>query len=87
MEQEKEPRVKILVCCHKPGKWLSDDVYMPIHCGKAISNVDLGIQGDDTGDNISAKNPYYCELTAIYWAWKNLQDIDYLHFASRKTKT
>lgn len=78
MEQEKEPRVKILVCCHKPGKWLSDDVYMPIHCGKAISNVDLGIQGDDTGDNISAKNPYYCELTAIYWAWKNLQDIDYI---------
>lgn len=75
---EKNAKVKILVCCHKPGKWLSDDVYMPIQCGKAISDVNLGIQGDDTGDNISAKNPYYCELTAIYWAWKNLKDVDYI---------
>ena len=47
-----KPVVKILVCCHKPGEWLSDDVYMPIQCGKAISKYDLGIQGDDTGDNI-----------------------------------
>lgn len=73
-----KPIVKILVCCHKPGEWLSDDVYMPIQCGKAISKYDLGIQGDDTGDNISAKNPYYCELTALYWAWKNLKNVDYI---------
>ena len=72
------PVVKILVCCHKPGEWLSDDVYIPIQCGKAISKYDLGIQGDDTGDNISAKNPYYCELTALYWAWKNLKNVNYI---------
>lgn len=78
MEQKKKSRVNILVCCHKPGKWLSDDVYMPIQCGKTISDVDLGIQGDNTGDNISAKNPYYCELTAMCWAWKNLKDVDYI---------
>lgn len=78
MLQEKKPKVKILVCCHKPGKWLSDEIYMPIQCGKAISDVDLGIQGDDTGDNISVKNPCYCELTAIYWAWKNMKDVDYI---------
>lgn len=78
MNNTKALKVKILVCCHKPDKWLSNDVYIPIHCGKAVSKVNLGIQGDDTGDNISAKNPDYCELTAMYWAWKNLKDVDYV---------
>lgn len=52
--------------------------YFPLHVGKALSNIALGddIAGDDTGDNISSKNASYCELTGMYWAWKNLSDTD-----------
>lgn len=69
---------KILVCCHKPDDFKNDEVYMPIHVGKANSKYDLGIQGDDTGDNISKENPHFCELTGLYWAWKNMQPVDYI---------
>lgn len=73
-------KIKILVCSHKPDKVYSNNVYMPIQVGKAISKYDLGIIGDNTGDNISHLNPYYCELTAQYWAWKNL-DCEYIGLA------
>ncbi len=71
-------KVKILVAQHKPAKVYGNDIYTPIHVGKAISASDLGILGDDTGENISLLNPYYCELTAQYWAWKNLHNVDYI---------
>lgn len=73
---EKKPNVKILVCCHKQDVCATEPPYFPIQVGKAISQVDLGIQGDNTGDNISHKNASYCELTGMYWAWKNLKDVD-----------
>ena len=50
--------------------------YLPIQVGKALSSEDLGIQGDNVGDNISSKNVSYCELTGMYWAWKNLSGVD-----------
>lgn len=53
-----------------------DDIYLPIHVGRE-GKADLGYIGDNTGDNISAKNPNYCELTGLYWAWKNLK-CDYI---------
>ncbi|MDR2496367.1 MAG: DUF4422 domain-containing protein [Tannerellaceae bacterium] len=72
------PQVKILVCSHKEDFVRSDDMHMPVQGGKAIAKVDLGIQGDNTGENISEKNPYYSEMTVLYWAWKNLKDVDYI---------
>ncbi|MDE5944144.1 MAG: DUF4422 domain-containing protein [Rikenella sp.] len=64
---------------HKPAPIVSGSVYRPIHVGKALSEVDIpGTIGDDTGDNISRKNPLYCEMTAAYWAWKNDRDSDYI---------
>ena len=53
------------------------DLYMPILVG-ATKNFREGItfQRDDEGNNISDKNSSYNELTALYWAWKNLNNVD-----------
>jgi hypothetical protein len=69
---------KILVCAHKEGFMKSDEIFMPVQGGKAIATVDLGIQGDDTGENISNKNARYAELTVLYWAWKNQKNVNYI---------
>lgn len=69
--------VKILVATHKDYFMPHDSLYVPIRVGKALSQDDFGYIGDDSGDNISLKNPYFCELTAMYWGWKNL-DANYL---------
>jgi hypothetical protein len=50
-----------------------EDFFLPIQGGKAISKIDLGIQGDDTGENISEKNFAFNETTVMYWAWKNIK--------------
>lgn len=61
----------------------NSDMYIPLHVGaQGKTNpdgtpLDLGFRKDNTGDNISEKNPYYCELTGLYYAWKNI-DADYL---------
>ena len=49
--------------------------YKPIVVGKnEVSYSDF--VRDNTGDNIAEKNPNYCELTALYWMWKNDQKSD-----------
>lgn len=69
--------IKLIVATHKAFQMPKDDnLYLPIHVG-AEGKEDLGYTGDNTGQHISLLNPYYCELTGLYWAWKNL-DCDYL---------
>lgn len=63
--------IKLLVATHKKYDMPNEEMYVPLHVGRE-GKVDLGYQGDHTGDNISSKNPNYCELTGLYWAWKNL---------------
>ena len=73
--------INIMVAAHKKYWMPEDPVYLPIHVG-AEGKQPLGYTPDNTGDNISAKNPHFCELTAIYWAWKNL-DADYIEILSQ----
>lgn len=70
----------ILVCTHKPFLMFKDDILIPIQIGNKVSDLNLGYLGDDTGVNISDKNPNYCELTALYWAWKNLSITEIIGF-------
>lgn len=72
--------IKIIVATHKTYRMPEDSIYLPLHAGKAVSSLDLPYAGDNTGENISIKNPNYCELTALYWAWKNLS-ADYIGLA------
>lgn len=72
-------KIKVLVAAHKPYKMPEDEMYLPLHVG-AEGKESIGYVGDNTGTNISLKNPYYCELTGLYWAWKNL-DADYIGLA------
>lgn len=64
--------IKIIVAAHKKYRMPQDPIYIPVHVGHSLANQEYGWLRDDTGDNISIKNPNYCELTALYWAWKNL---------------
>lgn len=69
-----KPNIKILVSCHKDIVAPQSEVFLPVHVGAAGSQSPLkGMQPDDEGNNISERNFTYCELTAQYWAWKNLE--------------
>lgn len=63
---------KIYIIHYKPGRILTNDaLYQPIMSGNFYCKTKEAFRGDDTGVNISEKNPYYSELTGIYWIWKN----------------
>lgn len=64
-------KITVIVAVHKKYQMPEEKCYLPLHVGKE-GKPDLGYTGDNTGDNISYKNPYYCELTGLYWMWKNV---------------
>ena len=86
-------KTTILVACHKPYDTPKQACYVPIQVGAALSGQALdGMIRDDTGDNISGKNRSFCELTALYWAWKNLDSeamglVHYRRYFARRIPT
>lgn len=65
--------IKILVATHKKYDMPASEMYLPLHVGYEVGKENLGYARDNEGENISIKNPYFCELTGLYWAWKNLE--------------
>lgn len=65
-----DKKLEIYIAIHKKAKVLNRSCYIPIQVG-AEGKEDLGYIKDNTGDNISCKNPNYCELTGLYWMWKH----------------
>lgn len=68
--------IKIFICAHKEVPLPQHPYFLPIQAGAALHDHINGFQPDDEGDNISIKNPHFCELTCHYWAWKNLKNVD-----------
>lgn len=69
--------IKIIVAAHKKYQMPKDKMYVPVQVGAEGKEIIKGYTPDNTSDNISKLNPYFCELTGLYWAWKNL-DADYI---------
>ena len=59
--------VKILVACHKQVPKLRSDIMTRVQVGTVYHKERFeDMFYDDDGENISSKNPSFCELTAQY---------------------
>ncbi len=66
------PSIQLFSAYHLPFPLLPKVGYVtPVQAGAAIAPVKLAMQGDDCGDNISALNCIFSELTVAYWVMKN----------------
>lgn len=73
-----DKKIQVAVATHKFYKMPKDPMYLPLlvgHFHHPDVAVPEGWRVDDQPREmtISPKNPYYCELTALYWMWKNSQ--------------
>ena len=71
--------MSVYIVSHKEAPFLENhpDGYVPLLVGQSqheLERVYPDAVCDDKGDSISSLNPYFCELTALYWVWKNTDD-------------
>jgi len=85
------PKIKIFMTYYKPFRLpKKGEIVQPIQVGRAIETEPFmggklsdedrawlheNMIGDDSGDNISAKNRSFDVLTAYYWVWKHYREI------------
>lgn len=68
-------KTKMYVIAHNKAAIPHLPSYVSMFVGAALHPDESGFDArDDTGENISEKNPNYCELTGVYWIWKNSAD-------------
>lgn len=69
--------MKLYIITHKKTKFKSNEIYLPIVVGANNNGHDFSDKNiifDNEGDNISDKNKCFCELTGLYWIWKNVKE-------------
>lgn len=62
-------KIKIFEIHNKDNLVFASDTLTPISTGNNKLNTKM--LNDNTLNNIAHKNPYYAEMTAWYWVWKN----------------
>jgi len=81
MSNQSKKKIKIFVSMHDQFYIPENELLEPIQVGASLADKSLvSMIQDNQGENISDKNKMYCELTAQYWAWKNMPDLDYYGF-------
>jgi len=75
LENKRLESGKIFVVSHKKVSIPDDGFYQPIQVG--TSKEDFFLLRDNRNEHIAEKNSGYCELTAVYWLWKNMKT-DYI---------
>lgn len=64
--------MSMFVITHKPiNVKIKEQGYHYLAVGKQLQNIELS---DITGMSIADRNSFYCELTGLYWIWKNVDD-------------
>ncbi len=63
----------LYIAAHKAFALPEAAGYVPLQVG-AAGKAALPYVPDNTGEHISEKNPHFCELTGLYWVWKNTDD-------------